>query len=95
VLQVVASMGRKTRLQSRAKYCIVCAMRFAHDILQESRVFAGLKRSELAALAGITPQALRNIETGRSEPRPPTALALASALDIDVSDLWTVGERAA
>jgi DNA-binding XRE family transcriptional regulator len=52
-------------------------------------------RSELAALAGITPQALRNIETGRSEPRPPTALALASALDIDVSDLWTVGERAA
>jgi hypothetical protein len=28
-------------------------------------------------------------------PRASTALALASALDIDVSDLWTVGERAA
>jgi DNA-binding XRE family transcriptional regulator len=94
-LQVVASMSRMTLLQSFAKYCIVCPMRFAHHLLEERRVFAELKRAELAALAGITPQALRNIEAGRSVPRLKTALALAAALDIDHRNLWITEERAA
>jgi DNA-binding XRE family transcriptional regulator len=81
-------MSRMTLLQSFAKYCIVCPMRFAHHLLEESRVFAEMERAELAALAGI-------IEAGRSVPRLKTALALAAALDIDHRNLWITEERAA
>jgi transcriptional regulator with XRE-family HTH domain len=61
----------------------VCAMVFAHETLAIRRLAVGLSRDQLAERSGVF------------MPRASTALALASALDIDVSDLWTVGERAA
>jgi DNA-binding XRE family transcriptional regulator len=70
-------------------------MHFDRHTLATRRTVAGLSPAELAALAGISREAIRLIELGHSTPRPRTAKALASALDIDVSDLWTVGERAA
>ena len=70
-------------------------MTFAHGILAERRILAGLTVPALAERAGITAQALRNIERGVSVPRPSTALALAAALDVPTSDLWITSERAA
>jgi transcriptional regulator with XRE-family HTH domain len=63
-------------------------MRFARHILADRRKLAGLTCPALAELAGISAQALRNIEAGRSEPRPPTILALTNALGLDHDELW-------
>jgi DNA-binding XRE family transcriptional regulator len=70
-------------------------MRFARELLEESRVLAGMSRPVLAARAGITAQALRNIEAGASVPRPTTANALAFALGMPARELWITEERAA
>jgi transcriptional regulator with XRE-family HTH domain len=77
------------------KCATVCAMVFAHETLAIRRLAVGLSRDQLAERSGISRETIRRVELGVFMPRASTALALASALDIDVSDLWTVGERAA
>lgn len=52
------------------------------------RTARGLTQAELADLAGITPQALRSIEKGRSNPRVKTAKAIAEVLGITLDALF-------
>jgi transcriptional regulator with XRE-family HTH domain len=73
----------------------VCDMVFAHETLAKRRLAAGLSRDQLAEVSGISRETIRRVELGVFTPRASTALALASALTINVNDLWTVGERAA
>jgi DNA-binding XRE family transcriptional regulator len=68
---------------------------FDHQMVEELRVIAGLTRASLAARAGITPQAVRDIEAGRSRPRESTAKRIADVLCIDVRSLWTREDVAA
>jgi transcriptional regulator with XRE-family HTH domain len=70
-------------------------MRFAYETLASRRLAVGLSRHHLAERSGISRETIRRIELGLFMPRASTALSLASALDINVTDLWTVGERAA
>jgi len=70
-------------------------MHFARTILAERRTLAGLSQARLAELAGICREALRLIELGTCTPRPSTALALAAALGVPTSDLWTHEDVAA
>jgi transcriptional regulator with XRE-family HTH domain len=53
--------------------------------LREMREGAGLSREELAALAGLKPGGLRDLEQGRREPGWRTVLQLAGALKVDVA----------
>lgn len=51
------------------------------DAIREERVDAGLKRSELADLVGVTPRYIAHLENGtRRCPRRPTYIALRVAL---------------
>ena len=55
--------------------------------LKTLRTAAGLTQEELAARLSVTRQAVSSWETGRSEPDIDTLLAIAEALDTDVSAL--------
>jgi putative molybdopterin biosynthesis protein len=70
-------------------------MHFDRHTLATRRTVAGLSQAELAALAGISREAIRLIELGHSTPRPRTALALAAALGFPSSDLWEMEGDAA
>ena len=58
--------------------------------VQECRKTAGLGAAELARRAGITRQALHNIETGHSAPTTVVALRLAQALGCRVDELFSL-----
>ncbi|MFC6667426.1 helix-turn-helix transcriptional regulator [Deinococcus radiopugnans] len=58
--------------------------------VQEQRKQAGLGAAELARRAGITRQALHNIETGHSAPTTVVALRLAQALGCRVDELFSL-----
>lgn len=58
--------------------------------VHERRRHAGLGAAELARRAGITRQALHNIETGHSAPTTVVALRLAQALGCRVDELFTL-----
>lgn len=58
--------------------------------VQQYRKNAGLAATELARRAGITRQALHNIETGHSAPTTVVALRLAQALMCRVDDLFSL-----
>ncbi|MFK7604270.1 substrate-binding domain-containing protein [Deinococcus sp. SM5_A1] len=58
--------------------------------VQQYRKNAGLGSTELARRAGITRQALHNIETGHSGPTTVVALRLAQALMCRVDDLFSL-----
>ena len=65
-------------------------MHFDRSTLRNMRLAAGLSRSRLAELAGISGENLRRIELGVvATPQPDTAKAIADALGIDVLTLWT------
>jgi Zn-dependent peptidase ImmA (M78 family)/DNA-binding XRE family transcriptional regulator len=57
--------------------------------LRRLRGAQGLTQAEVAAAAGITRLAYRNLESGASLPRAETLLALARAMDVGVQDLVT------
>lgn len=66
-------------------------------VLREARIAAGLSQERLAAKAGLTKNLMQLLEAGRSSgpiaearpsnPRIETLTAIASALDITVSEL--------
>ena len=58
--------------------------------VQQRRKDAGLASAELARRAGITRQALHNIETGHSGPLVAVALRLAQALGCRVDELFSL-----
>jgi DNA-binding XRE family transcriptional regulator len=88
-------MVRTAPLPTVADCAKVCVMFFAHETLAKRRLVAGLSRDQLAEASGISRETIRRVELGVFTPRVSTALALASALELDVNDLWSVGERAA
>lgn len=63
--------------------------------LRTLREAAGLTQRELAQRAGVSRQLVGTVETGRHVPRVDAALALAHALDADVSWLFSEPESAA
>jgi transcriptional regulator with XRE-family HTH domain len=70
-------------------------MVFAYETLATRRLAVGLSRGQLGERSGISRETIRRIELGLFMPRASTALALAAALDLDVTDLWIRQERAA
>lgn len=58
------------------------------SLLRELRLGRGLSQAELAELAGVSRQLVGAIEAGRHLPRVDSALGLANALAVDVSDLF-------
>jgi transcriptional regulator with XRE-family HTH domain len=84
-------MGRKTLLCHSARVCHSVGMLFDSTSLREQRLALGLSRDEVAAVAGVSGETIRRIEGGNLIPRPKTALALANALDLDISALWIAG----
>lgn len=55
--------------------------------LTRLRVMKGFSQAELAAKSGLSRQAYRNLETGQSEPRTRTLMAVAAALGVGVDEL--------
>ena len=62
-------------------------LRFLPEVLERTRIKAGLSRDELAKAAGVARGTVFNAENGQ-QPRPGIAKALADALDIDVASLY-------
>jgi len=56
--------------------------------LKMLRYAKGLTQQELADAAGISRDAYRNIETGRSDPKISTLRSIAKALDAEIDDLF-------
>lgn len=56
--------------------------------LKRIRENAGLTQEDLARKAGLTLSGLRQVETGRREPRLATAQAIASALGVPIEQIW-------
>ena len=62
--------------------------RQAEDRLRLTRLARGLSQGDLARTAGVTRQAISGIESGRWSPSLEVALALATALDSTVEELF-------
>ena len=58
--------------------------------IRQARLARGLDQQELARLAGVSRQTIGSIESGRSDPSTAVALALASALELTVEELFAV-----
>jgi transcriptional regulator with XRE-family HTH domain len=69
--------------------------------LRLARLTAGLRQTDIAALTGLSREAVLRLELGYADPRLSTALALAQALGRPVEELWPIntanpeGSRAA
>jgi transcriptional regulator with XRE-family HTH domain len=55
------------------------------------RAYRGMSRRELAAAAGMAVSTIKDIETGKRNPRPSTLRRIAKALDTEV---WNLGKDA-
>lgn len=55
--------------------------------LRLRRLTLGLTQREVARIAGISPEQLSNLETGKADPYLSTVLALADALGCEAADL--------
>ncbi|MBW1603519.1 transcriptional regulator [Streptomyces sp. JJ66] len=53
------------------------------------RCQAGICVEDLAAAAGVSPNTVRAAESGRHQPHPRVAAALATALGVEIADLST------
>ena len=62
---------------------------FNPDRLRALRRQAGLSRTALGALVGVTPGAIGHFENGYAQPSAPTLGALAGALGVTVGDLFS------
>lgn len=60
------------------------------NILRLKEVLAerGVSGKDLASKVGMTPTTISNIIQGNNFPKPETLVAIASALDVDVKDLF-------
>ncbi len=58
--------------------------------LRQLRLARGLEQKELGRLAGVSRQTVSSIESGRSDPSTAVALALASALERTVEELFAL-----
>ena len=67
---------------------------FSPSALTEARKAKGLTRNQLAQLAKVGHQTVARLERGEYAPRSATFVALANALGLSISDLYTE-ERAA
>lgn len=56
--------------------------------LRQLRRSMGLSQAELADRSGVSKPTIGNLETGRQWPRRSTMSRLATALDVDVLELW-------
>lgn len=56
--------------------------------IKQARELRGMSRKELAALVGVTPNAISNYETGVSFPKAPVLCAMFGALQIDANFLF-------
>ena len=56
--------------------------------IKQAREQRGMSRSDLAALVGVTPNAITNYETGVSFPKAPVLCALFGALCVDANFLF-------
>ena len=56
--------------------------------IKQAREQRGISRSDLAALVGVTPNAITNYETGVSFPKAPVLCALFGALCVDANFLF-------
>ncbi|MBX2952305.1 MAG: helix-turn-helix transcriptional regulator [Leadbetterella sp.] len=54
----------------------------------------GVSGKELADKIGVTPTTISNIAQGNNFPKPETLIAIASALDVDVKDLFVSTKEA-
>jgi transcriptional regulator with XRE-family HTH domain len=55
--------------------------------LRGAREQRDMSQAEIGRLAGISPTAVCRLEAGRREPRLGTIISLATAMDMDASDL--------
>lgn len=62
--------------------------------LKEIMAEQGVTGKELAEKIGVTPASISNIVQGNSFPKPETLIAIASALDVDVKDLFVSTKEA-
>lgn len=56
--------------------------------LKNIRISKGLSQEKLAEMVGSTRQTIGNIESGKTTPATPLALAIAGALDVKVEDIF-------
>lgn len=56
----------------------------AGQIVQTARKREGLTRKQLAAKTGLTYMTIRNIETGKTDPKMDTMLRIMEALNYDI-----------
>src|ERR1700759_1667505 len=63
--------------------------------LRHARQARGLSQQQLAAMAGVSRQAVSAVESGHSDPSLRVALALAQALGLAVEELFGPGDPAA
>nr|AHF24055.1 hypothetical protein [uncultured bacterium Contig643] len=56
----------------------------AAEIVKSARERKGLTRKQLAVRAGVTEVTIWNIETGRTDPKMDTMLAIMRVLDYDI-----------
>ena len=59
-----------------------------YSALRVARTGLGLTQEELGQLSGISRRSIGLLETRKHRPRRATALALAYALRVEVSELW-------
>jgi len=64
-------------------------------LVRHHRKRAGLSQAQLAEKIGRQPNAVQKLETGKSRPTFETLVRLAQALDVDVRDLFGIGDFAA
>lgn len=62
------------------------------QILRRSREARGLSKNKLAEMAGLNQRAITYIETQRSSPSIRTLAAVASALEMSLSELFLEAE---
>jgi transcriptional regulator with XRE-family HTH domain len=63
-------------------------MQIDRHVIKRLRESYPLTKTELAERAKTDRNVIRNIETGKTNPRPATVRAIAAALGVDVAELW-------
>lgn len=63
--------------------------------LRGIRLGRALTQGELAGKAGMTPDAISDLEHGKRTPRPKTVRRLAEALDVEIGELTGYRSRSA
>lgn len=70
-------------------------MKFCGARLKEARQAHGLTQEELGAKVGVSKYTILRAEGDKFQPRGATAMNLAAALGLDISDLYVTAEAPA